>query len=301
MEIKIYVDILLLMNTIFNYLLLWITGLLLHRQVTTLRLIVIAFLGGLYAVCIFFLPSSYLYSIVGRLITGALMAVLAFRPGCLKHCLQHISVFYVTVFMIGGATICLLQYAGAGAWPGVICRNGSVYMNIPAYLLLLIGGLCYFLLKSVFAVGMKLTTINKQIIPVRIGINNRTALLRGYYDSGNLLCDRKAKGIIVAEWQSLKPLFPEADCPSAISLKLTTVSCRTLQGTIALNAFWPDEIYCEKGRRLIALEKRMIAITEEPLDFYHYWDAILPHDFEGVDKKHETNHFNKTTCLFKNT
>ncbi len=301
MEIKIYIDILLLLNTVFNYLLLWISSLLLHRKATTLRLMIIAFLGSLYAVCIFFLPSSYLYSIVGRLIIGALMAVFSFRPKCLKHCLQYVFVFYVTVFMIGGAAFCLLQYASVGAWPGVICRNGSFYMDIPVYLLLLICGLCYLLLKTVFAVLSKLTTINKQIFSLRISVNNRTTLLRGYYDSGNLLCDRKKKGIIVAEWQSLQALFPEADSPLVIATKFSEVTCHTVQGTAQLKAFLPDAIYLESGRRLITLENRMIAITEEPLDFYHNWDAILPHDFEGVDKKHETNRFNKTNCLVKNT
>ena len=80
MEIKIYVDVLWLVNFILNYLLLWMTGLLLRQPRLTLRLACAASFGALYAVCIFFLPVSVLYTIPGKAAVGMLMTAIAFPP-----------------------------------------------------------------------------------------------------------------------------------------------------------------------------------------------------------------------------
>ena len=129
MEIKIYIDVLLLMNTVFDYLLLWVTGFLLKRRVETLRLLMVSFFGGLYAVCVFFLP-DFMYHLPCKLFVGALLVILAFKPKSFRLCVQYISVFLTAVFLLGGVAFFALFYTRLGSCFGAAYRNGSFYINI---------------------------------------------------------------------------------------------------------------------------------------------------------------------------
>ncbi|MBQ4518970.1 MAG: sigma-E processing peptidase SpoIIGA [Clostridia bacterium] len=286
MEIKIYIDVLLLMNTVFDYLLLWVTGFLLKRRVETLRLLMVSFFGGLYAVCVFFLP-DFMYHLPCKLFVGALLVILAFKPKSFRLCVQYISVFLTAVFLLGGVAFFALFYTRLGSCFGAAYRNGSFYINMPVYLLLLLTCGCYFLLKTAFSVGAKLAAIGKQIVTLRVRYNGYTTGLKGFCDSGNRMRDGFGKGVIVAEWKSLKPLFSNTASPEEANMEWKRIPFRALHSKGVLPAFKPEAIWLERGRRLIPVEPIYIGITMESLDFYHNWDAILPHDFEGVDERHE--------------
>lgn len=282
MEIRVYVDVLLLINMVFDYLFLWMTGFLLHRSVPTLRLLAVSFFGALYAVCVFFLP-TFMYNVPCKFLVGAVMVVVAFRPRSFKQCVQYISVFLTGVFLLGGSAFCLFFNTRLGAGFGVVWHNGVFYVNLPVYLLLLLTCGCCLLLKIAFSVGSKFSLIGKRIVTLRIGFRDGSVSLKGFYDSGNMMRDRFERGVIVAEWQSLKPLFCHAESPEKTDVSWEVIHFSSLHGKGKLLAFMPESIHIERGRRLIEADRRYIGVTTEVLDFYHNWDAILPHDFEGVD------------------
>ncbi|MGN1058858.1 MAG: sigma-E processing peptidase SpoIIGA [Clostridia bacterium] len=298
MEIKIYIDVLLLINLLFNYLLLWLTGLLLRRHVHTLRLLAIALIGALYAVCVFFLPDLTLYTLPGKLAMGVIMAAAAYRPRCLKALIKYICVFYAAVFILGGAAFCFFYFSDSGALLGAIYRNGTLYINLPVYRLLLLTGLCYGILKATFALGARMAAAGKQIIPLRIVLNGRSVLLKGFYDSGNLLQDPGGRGVIITEWRCVQPLFGRACAPEEADIAFADIPYHTLQGQGKLKAFRPDAMYREQGRRLIPAAPVYIGIVNEPLNYYNNWDAILPHDFEGVEN-YETSSDPKAVQAFQ--
>jgi len=278
--------VLLLINMVFDYLLLWTTSFLIHRRVETLRLLIISFFGGLYAVCVFFLP-DFVYNLPCKLLVGGGMTLAAFRPNSVKKSLQYVLVFFTVVFVLGGMGFCLLNYTGFGSVFGAVYHNGSLYINLPVYLLLLLIVVCYMMLKTVFAIGARIAVNGKQIMLLRIDLNGKSVQLKGFYDSGNLLRDHQNRGVIVAEWQSMKSLFGNADSPEETEMEWLSLEFTSLNGKGKLLAFTPDAIYIDKGRRLQQMETLCVAVTAETLDFYNNWDAILPHDFEGVDERNE--------------
>ena len=290
MEIKIYIDVLLITNWIFNYLLLWLSSLLLGSRVSFLRLALGALLGALYAVCVFFLPDSWLYSLAGKLAIGMLMAALSFRPHCLRACLKSVCVLYVVTLLYGGTAFCLFFFSDAASLLGSVYRNGSLYVNVPLGVLLLLSVGCYLLLKVVFSLGACLSLRGKQIYKLRVIYRGQTLRLRAFYDSGNFLRDEiSGKSVIITQWDVAKHLFQDSKTlKEALSHEpdFITLPYITLQGESLLAAFLPDAIYTENGRQVTQTKVFYIGLVDQTLDDYHNWDAILPHDFEG-ENQHE--------------
>jgi len=303
MEVKIYLDVLLLVNFVFDYLLLWVTGLLIHQQTKADQLFFAALLGAIYAAGVFCLPSMpLLYSFPMKLMVGALLVAIAFRPGCLRTYLKFISVFFATVFVYSGAAFCLCSFTGLGAFFGIVYKNGSLYVNIPIYLLLLLAFGCWVLLKTAFACGSKIAASAKKIIPLRIEYQGKSLRLRGFYDSGNLLFDEiSQKSVIIAQWSCAKELFEPYKTPEEAfkaEKNLIAIAYCTISGESFLVAFLPEKIYIEKGKKLIPTETVYIGLVDRTLDYYNNWDAILPHDFEG-ENHHETKLTPKTVDTFR--
>ncbi len=283
MEIKIYIDVLLFINLLFNYLLLWMTSLLLHRPIKTLRLLIAASGGALYAVCVFFLPASFLYSLLGKLMMGAIMVTVAFRPGCLRACMKVICVFYVTLFIIGGAAFYLFYFADAASLSNAVQHNGSLYINLPLHYLLLLVVLCHMLAKTAFSLCTRISAAKRHIVSLHVVLNGRSVPLRGFCDSGNLLRDHQDRGVMITKWQCVRPLFKNVETPEKSDVSLLTFPYHTLQGAGRIKAFLPDAMYIEKKHQWIPLEPLYIGIIYDDLDYYNNWDTILPHDFEEVE------------------
>lgn len=285
MEIKIYIDVLFVFNLLLNYLVLCITGLLLKMRVKKRRLLLVSALGALYAVLSFFAPDSYLYSLFCKLLMGALMALIAFKPAQLKIFIKYVCAFYATVFVLGGMAFAFFYFSDSAASLGAVYRNGTLYINLPVYLLLPLCFLCYGLLSATFAVGKKLSGQHQQIYKIRFVYRGNSHILHAYYDSGNLLTEKKSgTGVIVAEWESIRRLFPRTTF-SELSKKqdITNISYRTLQGRSFLPAFLPDKMYIEGRRRICPISPFYIGLVNQTLDYYHKWDAVLPHTFKGEE------------------
>ena len=302
MEVKIYLDILLLVNFIFDYLLLWITGLLLHQQSKKNQLFFAALIGAIYAAGVFFLPSMPLYCFPIKFLMGAVMTAVAFRPTCLYTYLKFICVFFATVFVYSGAAFGLFFLTPLGSFLGVVYKNGSLYLNVPVYLWLLLAFGCWLLLKTAFSCGAQIASRGKKIVSLRIIYHGKTLRLRGFYDSGNLLYDEiSRKSVMIAQWSSAKSLFePHKTLEEAFKAEenLIAIAYCTISGESFLVAFLPEKMYIEKGKKLIPTETVYIGLVDRTLDYYNNWDAILPHDFEG-ENHHETKYAPKTVNAFR--
>ena len=285
MEIKIYIDVLLAFNVLLNYLVLCITGSLLKIRVKKRRLFLASFLGALYAVLSFFAPDSYVYSLFFKLLAGALMALFAFKPARLCVFIKYLCAFYATVFVLGGMAFAFFYFSGSAASLGAVYRNGTLYINLPMSLLLPLCLLCYVLLNVTFCVGKKLSARNKEIYKIRFLYCGNSYTLHAYYDSGNLLTEKKSgKGVIIAEWESVRRLFPRTAFSELLKRQdIISISYRTLQGKSVLPAFLPDEMYIEGRRRTCRITPFYIGLVNQTLDYYHKWDAVLPHSFKGEE------------------
>ncbi len=287
MEIKVYVDVLLLTNVVFNFLLLKITGLLLRQPAKTWLLLSVSALGGVYAVLAFFLPDSLLYSLVGKLFMGGLMVTIAFRPACLRAWVKYVCVFYAVVFLYSGMAMSFFYFSDGATLLGSAIQNGILYVNLPVHLLLLLSCLAGAILKTAFSIGARISACGKEIATLLIYHRGKTVTLRGFYDSGNLLRkEPEDRGVMICSWESVKPLFSPQKTLEEVQKKekgLFFIPFSTLQADGRLPGFFPDAVYLKKGRRFFRTEDVCIGIASRKPDYYNNWDAILPHDFKGVE------------------
>ncbi len=292
MEIKVYVDVLFFVNFIFDYLLLWMTGLLCHRNTSFFRLLLAAAFGALYATLMFFLPVPFLYTLPCKLLAGTLMVVLAFRPRRFRILVQYTCIFYIVSTFLGGAACGIFYFSDSDTLDAVF-RNGSVYINIPTYQLLLLALVCMPIVRIAFACGRKILQNNKKITELCIEYQGKTLRLRGFYDSGNFLQDEiSGKSVIIAEWHRANHLFPACKHPEDVE-GLIPIPFHTLTENGLLYAFLPDAIYIQKYHKKLPTKTVYIGLIDRTLDYHHQWDAILPHDFEG-ENHHETKLTPKT-------
>jgi len=291
LEIHVYIDVLFAVNLIFNYLLLWMTGLLLKRHPKTVRLLAVSVLGALYAVLSFFMSDSFACRLPAKLCIGALMALCAFRPETLRSGIRYICVFYATVFVLGGMAFAFFYFSDSAASLGTLMHNGILYVNLPVYLLALVTLLCYVLLRVAYAVGTRCHLLSRRIVPIGIQYRGKTVHLQGYRDSGNLLRDEiSGKSVIIAEWKSVAPLFGERSLQAAIkeNAGFIFIHYHTIGETAALPAFLPDALYREQGKHRAMVAPIYVGLVDRNLDYERSWNAILPHDFEG-EESHERN------------
>jgi stage II sporulation protein GA (sporulation sigma-E factor processing peptidase) len=113
LEIKIYIDLLFFTNFYFDAFLLWLTCLLTRQRPKISRLLLAAGFGGLYSILLFFAPKSLLFTVSGKLVSGALMLFICTPAHCLRAFIKHLAVFYTLSLMAGGIVSALLFESGS--------------------------------------------------------------------------------------------------------------------------------------------------------------------------------------------
>ncbi len=295
MEITIYLDVFFISNFTVDFFLLHLAALILRHKAKQMRFVSAALCGSFYALAAFLFPTALLGLMPIRIVAGSLMVLLAFRPGSFRVFLQEVCVFFAFTLLYGGAAFSFFTFNDAASQLGSVYKNGFFYINLPPWFLLTATPLCFLLLKTAHRCGTKLATRSRGITPLWVTYNGKTMHLSALYDSGNLLREKTCGcGVIVAEWQSAKHLFPHRKTAEETKEDgLIPIPFRTLQGESMLYAFFPDAVYTNRQKTHKITEAVCIALADQTLDHYHNWDAILPHDFKG-EYRYETKHLTKT-------
>ncbi|MBE7010758.1 MAG: hypothetical protein E7418_04625 [Ruminococcaceae bacterium] len=290
MEIKIYIDVLLAINFLYNYILLQVTGLLLKMHVKKRRILLASCAGALYAAFAFFAPDSTLFGLLFKLIVGSILCAVAYRPSCFSVFCKQVCVFYASVFILGGALFACFYFFDCSASLGAVYRNGSMYINLPLYLIIPVALVVFLLLHTAFSTGRRRADRKEKLYTVRLYRLGNSVTVKAFYDTGNMLTEEiSGKSVMIAEWNSVRKLFPGIHFKHIQNRKdIVFVGYRSLQGGSVLPAFLPDKMYVEGKRRIRSIEPMYVGLVDRTLDYYHAWKAILPHTFEG-EESYERN------------
>ena len=97
----IYIDLLIILNFIYDYLILKVVAIVLKRNIKNIRIIVASLLGELSILLLIF-NYNYIFLLISKIILALLMNIIAFKYKNIKHLLINLSYFYMISIILGG-------------------------------------------------------------------------------------------------------------------------------------------------------------------------------------------------------
>ena len=188
---KVYLDIIFLLNIWFDFLLLISVSILLKRNIK-LRKIFLGSLIGSLTFFILFIKMNNIILFVFKIFISIFMNIITFNYKNFKYTLTNIAYFYLSSIILGGGMYLfndLLSFSNNGL---IFYKNG---FQINYIILIIISPIIiYFYIKN----SLKLKNNYSNYHLVDIIYNNNIYHLNGYLDTGNNLFDiYKHRGIIL--------------------------------------------------------------------------------------------------------
>jgi len=210
----IYVDRLLAVNALVNYLLLSAAARLSGEAASCLRRGLGAGLGALYALAVLLPGCRMLGMLTLRLLFAALMTAATFGAG--HRLLRQWLLVLALSALYGGAVLAVETMLGGS----VTFIGGAAYYPVSFRALALTAGSVWLLFSTVLSrLGAH---SGGELVQAVLTLHGRTVRCTALRDTGNSLCD-PVSGLptLLVDWRVLRPLLPEA--PAQLSADPVTV------------------------------------------------------------------------------
>ena len=209
----VYLDELLLLNFVVDYLLLLSAGRLAGEVLCRSRLALGALLGAAYAAAVFLPVGGFLLHPLCKLCSAVLMVLLGY--GGSRRLLRVSLTFFVVSAAFGGG-IFALQALGNKS---LTMKNGVLASAMDLRLILLSAAGCYALLTLLFRRASR-HSAPRELVPAVLRLDGRKVVLTALLDTGNTLTDpATGRPVMVAEGEKIAPLFPPGRAPTAEELQ----------------------------------------------------------------------------------
>lgn len=275
MEVKVYVDVLFIINFIIDYILLTVTSFFIKKTPKISKICIASIAGAAYSACAFFMPLGAILSLLFSVAVAFLMVVIAFGVKKASVLLKNTAVFFLVSTVTAGVGFSFV-FTGK-AVQNYAVNNGIFYADVDAYTLLFIFAVSVITIHTATGYVKKQKIKSRYLYNVTIEKNGRKVCDTALFDSGNFLTDPiTQKSVIVAEWQSVAPLFDEEIVTEAIVShpeNFVYIGCQGFDGNSGLYAFCADSVFSDE---MDFSEETLVAITEMPLDKEGSYRMLLP-------------------------
>ena len=206
MRQTVYLDVLVAVNFLVDYFLLYAAGQLSASAISRVRLCLGALLGAACSCSILLPPLPLAVNALITAVSCGLMTLVAFGFRGWRRFGR--AVLWVTAVTIGYGGLMLALWLFA-APRGLIVNNGAVYIDIPPGLLVLATVVCYAL-TSLFSGQLRKRNLMRSRCRVTIFNRGNQVSIDAIVDTGNLLTEPfSGLPVIVAERDALQPVLPE--------------------------------------------------------------------------------------------
>ncbi len=265
---KIYADVLFLINLVSSYLLLALTARITHRYAKQWRQLSAAALGAFLAVIGFCAGDC---AAAAKIASSLLLPPAAFGFNG-TDTVRQIIVFSLLSVLFAGVFALI-----GGSSHAVVIRGGIMYFDLPAVRFL-----------TVFAVSYAVISVSERFIKrraaakyhcIKIVLNGKAVYLTALVDSGNVLKEAvTGRSVIIAEWDKIDTLFERVGYDDWVrgceKYRLWPIPYRSLGNSNGLvYAFAPDEVIITEEKR--RLGKVFVGVTNEKLSMKDEYDAII--------------------------
>ena len=187
---KIYLDLVLILNFFFDFLLLFAVNHLLKRKVKFYRIILGSLIGSL-SILILFISINSIELFILKIVISILMILITFGYNNRKVFLKNIIYLYLVSIILGGS-LYLLNDSISYNNKGIIFFNNGLSINI-ILMIIISPVIMYYYLKQ--NKNYKLNYSNYH--DVVIHYNNKEYIFKGYLDTGNNLYDPYKRRAII--------------------------------------------------------------------------------------------------------
>lgn len=238
---KVYIDLILITNFLFDFILLVATSIILKRNVKVIRIILGALFGSLTVLSLFIRFNS-IELFFFKMIVSSLMILLSFGFKNYKYFFKNMYYLYMISIILGGIVYFInIQFSYKNEGLLFITNGSSINIVIGCILSIII------LYKYIKQVKLLKTNYNKYYKTSIYFKNGQITTFNAFLDTGNKLIDPYRKWPII--------LINESKITNVD--KTILVPYHTVNGEGLLKCFKPDKIYIEgigfKRKLLIGL------------------------------------------------
>jgi len=180
--LKIYIDYVLIINFVFDLLLLLGVSTILKRKTNINRVIIGAFFGSLTILLLFIKINNFELFLI-KLLISIFMIIITFGFKNIKYFFKNISFLYILGFILGGILYGInnqFSYKNVG----LIFINKGISINI-IFILIISPIIIYFYIKEMNSLKNNYNNYYK----IRINLENKEYKFIGFLDTGNKLKD----------------------------------------------------------------------------------------------------------------
>lgn len=187
---KIYIDIIMLLNFFFDFILLLTVSIVLKRNASIKRIIFGAFIGGLSMLFLFFEFTTFTLFIF-KIFISILMVLITFGYYDLKYTFKNILYLYSTSMILGGF-LYFLNVTFSYKQKGLIFINNGLSVNF-VFLIISSPIILYLYIKQ----GIWLKHNYNNYYDVTIYVSKKEIKCKGFLDTGNNLVDPITKKAVL--------------------------------------------------------------------------------------------------------
>lgn len=258
---SVYIDLLIGINIIVDYFLLLLTFKITSCQIKNKRVIISSVVGGFFSLYIFVPINSTLLDFAAKLISSAIMVLIAVGFRNIKAFLRNIGVLLISSFIFTGAMLATWSMFKLNS---IIVNNSTVYFDISPILLIGFSGVFYLILVTAKSLLKKRALIAKRC-RVILEFNGKKSEFIGIFDTGNSVKDLFSDSavIFISKAEIIKFLN---DKPENFNKNYRLLPCGTVTGSKLLEAVRIDIASVILDEDRIVLHKPILAISKIPID-----------------------------------
>ncbi|CAM3411082.1 sigma-E processing peptidase SpoIIGA [Cytobacillus oceanisediminis] len=302
----VYLDIIWALNFMFDSLLLYLTAIILKREVRLWRVFAGGLIGSVIILLVFTPLNAYSGHPITKLLFSAAMVFTAFGFKRLRYFLKGLMTFYFATFLIGGSLIGIHYFIKFDFQlsSSVMLASVKGFGDPISWLFVLLGFPLAWHFSKRNIEGIEMTKIQyDSLVQVLIVIEEKEYRFKGLIDSGNQLYDPISKmPVMFISIKDRLEQFPQeiikiAGNPEELILgnesiggewehKMRVIPCKVVgQEHQLIIALKPDRIVLEKENEIIEAERGLVSFSLQQLSADDAFQCIVhPKMLTGISK-----------------
>ncbi|MFA9557372.1 sigma-E processing peptidase SpoIIGA [Evansella sp. AB-rgal1] len=290
---KIYLDIIWLLNFLIDILLIYLTAVILKRNISKLRLFLGAFIASLYIILLFTPLEAVALNPVVKSLYSVIIILVSFGIYQFRLFFQAWLTFFFVNFAVGGGLLGLHFFlqTDTSFIKGTFATQTSGFGSPISWIFVLVGFPIMYWYSKQRLESIETAKIRyDQIYPVFVRVAGLQLKLHGFVDSGNRLEDPlTGRSVMIIDMTEVgdqfpepvvqftkKPVFSEGQLPDNFEGKLTMVPFRTVGAKQQfLWALRPDEVIVYDKESPYVCRNVLLGLSYTPLSDRQDFNCLL--------------------------